>query len=367
MKFRLSLLFLVFISMAVFGDIKVSLGEYLLDDDPYRECLKVGKDGKIYIAEKQTYSIRVFSKNGNYLYSFGGKGEGPGQFKRWYGVYDIYEKGDIYQVDFFNGNKRITQFSPEGKVIRSFPLKVAGNKGGIAIFALKDGNFVVGLTDGLIIEKKGRLYFMGSKIAFSIVDSQGNIKEKLSEDTLFLDFSDETQRAWPRIPYPAYICSSYYPFQNKLIFQKSDSDTLNILDLKTRQITQIANGFRKQPVDDSDLNAWIEEQKEINPKFKLFEPFYKKFLKYGKEYELYKPIVDRIFFNPEGEFFAASFDKRGKKYYVKKFSDNNKFIKSSEFRTIPSAIEKNKLYYLIYNEEEDNYWLEIKKRSGKFF
>ena len=138
---------------------------------------------------------------------------------------------------------------------------------------------------------------MGLKTAFSIVDSKGNIKEKLSENTLFLSFSDETQSRWPNIPYPVYICSSYYPFKNKLIFQINDSDTLNILDLKIRQITQIANGFRKQPVDDSDLNAWIEEQKEINPKFKLLEPFYKKFLEYGKEYVLYKPIIDRIFFN----------------------------------------------------------------------
>ncbi len=367
MRSWLSLVFLVFLSMGIFGDIKISLGEYLLDDDPYRECLKVGKDGNIYIADKQNYFIRVFSKNGKYLYSLGGKGEGPGLFKRWHGVYDIDEKGDIFQVDFFNGNKRITQFSPGGKVIRSFPLKKTGNNGGIAIFALKSGNFVVGLTDGLIIDKKGRLYFMGVKMAFSIVDSKGNVKEKLSEDTLFRSFSDETQRGWPNIPYPIYFCSSYYPLENKLIFQKNDSDTLNILDLKTRKITRIANGFLKKPVDDSDLNAWIEEQKEINPSFKLFEPFYKKFLEHGKEYELYKPIVDRIFFNPEGEFFVASFDKKEKKYHVKKFSHQNKFINGVELETIPSYIAKDKLYYLVYNEEEDHYWLEIKKRKGDFF
>lgn len=208
---------------------------------------------------------------------------------------------------------------------------------------------------------------MGAKTAFSIVDPQGNVKEKFSENTLFRSFSDETQSGWPNIPYPVYFCSSYYPIENKLIFQKNDSDTLNILDLKTRRISQIANGFSKQPVDDNDLNAWIEEQEEINPKFKLLEPFYKKFLENGKEYVLFKPIVDRIFFNPEGEFFVASFNKKGKKYHVKKFSHQNKFIKGIEFKTIPSYIAEDKLYYLVYNEGEDNYWLEVKKRQGDFF
>ena len=41
----------------------------------------VGLDGKIFVLDDLAQEIRVFDANGSHLYSFGRRGEGPGEFR----------------------------------------------------------------------------------------------------------------------------------------------------------------------------------------------------------------------------------------------------------------------------------------------
>lgn len=99
----------------------------------------IGKDGKIYVADLESHSIKVYILNGtNYVLStsFGGEGDGPSNFSRPYGVY-VHTDGKIYVADYdnnrisvwnFNGTtySNVTTFGSSGSANDQFnlPLKV---------------------------------------------------------------------------------------------------------------------------------------------------------------------------------------------------------------------------------------------------
>jgi len=369
-RFYLMIFFIVvFLPMGILsGDFQFSLENYLLDDDPYSECLKEGKNGNIYVSDKQTYFIRVFSPAGKYLYSFGGKGDGPGKFMRWFGNYDIGPGGEIGQVDFINGNRRITRFTSEGRLIESVSIKDPMKTGGMAIFSRNDGDFIVLLTGSMIMEKHRNLFYLGGSNSFSILDRKGMLKETLHEDKTFYSFSDNANGRWPNIPYQNMILSAYSPSRDTLALQKMADDQVTIINLKTRKTLRISNGFKLSPLTKQDIDTWIEDQKSENPHYNYNDliPYFKKFRANGIGFNPNKPIVDRIFFNAEGELFISYNDKKKKKYTVNKLSSDNKHIGMKVLDRIPAFIGKERVYYLIYHEEEETYTVEV-KTSDNFF
>lgn len=348
------------------GNLQFSLGEYILDDEPNPGCLKEGKDDKIYISDKLTYLIRVFSSKGKYLYSMGGKGEGPGQFKRWIGAYDIDYNGEICQIDFANGNGRITRFSPEGKIIESFRIVAQKKNWGMSIFCRSNGDLLVDLGGSPIIERHNKLFYMGGTSSFCILDKKGVWKETIHEDKFFYDFSSETQDLWPHIPYLNYMVSAYNPTRDTLAFQKTTADQVTIVDLKTKKKLCIPNGFKSTSLTKQDIDLWLQVEKKINPLFNILQPYYNKFRRYGIDFITNKPIVDRIFFNTQGELFISQFDKTKGKHKVHKFSIDNKFLQMKMLDRIPVFIGKDRVYYMIYNENEETYTVEVKKHDDFF-
>ncbi len=369
-RFYLLIFFIVaFLPMGILrGDFQFSLENYLMDDDPYPECLKEGKNGNIYVSDRQSYFIRVFSPEGKYLYSFGGKGEGPGKFKSWFGNYDIGPGGEIGQVDFINGNRRITLFTPEGKLIESVSIKDPMKTGGMYIFIRNDGNFIVLLTGSVIMEKHGSLFYLGASNSFSIVDRKGILKETLHEDKTFYSFSDRPNERWPSIPYHNLILSAYSPSRDTLAFQKMADDRVTIIDLRNKKTLRIPNGFKLSPLTKQDIDIWVEDQKSENPHYNYNDliPYFKKFRANGIGFNPYKPIIDRIFFNTEGELFISYYDKKKKKYTINKFSSDNKQLGMKVLDRIPAFIGKERVYYLIYHDEEETHTVEV-KTSDDFF
>lgn len=62
----------------------------------------VDSNGKIFILDYVRMTILVFSENGEFLYDFGGKGEGPGEFSSLYMNFDLDAEGLVYTIDNLN-------------------------------------------------------------------------------------------------------------------------------------------------------------------------------------------------------------------------------------------------------------------------
>jgi hypothetical protein len=74
------------------------------------------QQGNLYLADRKESRIQKFDKNGNFLFSIGQKGQGPGEFL---GFLDIAldKSGNLYIHD--TGNTRLSKYSSDGKLLLS--------------------------------------------------------------------------------------------------------------------------------------------------------------------------------------------------------------------------------------------------------
>ena len=83
-------------------------------------------DGRIYVLDQMAAEVRVFDAEGVFLFSFGGLGEGPGEFSdhRPLGANElsVTDYGEILVAD--QVNNRLTRFNTEGDYLGSVPLGV---------------------------------------------------------------------------------------------------------------------------------------------------------------------------------------------------------------------------------------------------
>ncbi len=79
--------------------------------------LAVGKEGRIYVSDKDNHRIQIFTSEFKFERSFGVKGSEPGQFDGPRGI-AIDNDGNVYVAD--TGNKRIQKFDYAGNFIDQF-------------------------------------------------------------------------------------------------------------------------------------------------------------------------------------------------------------------------------------------------------
>ena len=77
--------------------------------------MKQRPDGSLMIANTGSEEVRVFSANGEFLGSFGGSGEGPGEFRS---LYVIENAGDTLLA--MDSDGRVTVVAPDLTVVRAF-------------------------------------------------------------------------------------------------------------------------------------------------------------------------------------------------------------------------------------------------------
>ena len=117
----------------------------------------VGKNN-IYVVDGSHHRITVYDLQGNFLFSFGSKGNKPGQFNYPVGI-DAAKNNRIYVADA--GNKRIQIFSDQGVFLSSFEMKGEGERGRpIDVMRhSKTGNLIVSSSNHhlLTYSPKGKL------------------------------------------------------------------------------------------------------------------------------------------------------------------------------------------------------------------
>ncbi|MDE1811556.1 MAG: HYR domain-containing protein, partial [Thaumarchaeota archaeon] len=124
--------------------------------------------GSIYVIDNARNDIQKFDMTGKFVTKWGGQGSGTGQFLLPQGV-AVDPSGDVYVVD--TGNSRIEKFDSNGTYLLSI-----GQSG------LGDGQFLS--PRAIASDSQGSIY---------VADSGGNKIEKFTEDGVFLNsFSAST-------------------------------------------------------------------------------------------------------------------------------------------------------------------------------
>lgn len=364
MKIYLTCCLMVMLFTLASPGTRISLEQFPMEAQPSVECLKVSPNGNIYFADRSNYKIYYYSPAGKFLTSVGRQGQGPGDFQRWFGVFDAAENGDIFQVDFFGGNRRITHFTAAGRLLDSVPIQTPGNNGAEAIISLKDGNLALAILKSPIIEKKNPFLILHINVEFAIVNTRGKTLRVLANEKYPASFSDTNDSGWPNFPYAPNFLSTYCPHTHTLISLVTNSPHLKKYNLTQQTITEIPHHIPLVKLTQDDINTWVAPIRERKDIYTMHQHIYKMLLKEWQTIVNVKPTIERIFFNPEGEFFMVL--EKKEKSEVRKFSSHFKPLGSKEMTAVPAAIDKTRLYYLKYDEENDHNYIEIENRNGFF-
>jgi DNA-binding beta-propeller fold protein YncE len=108
----------------------------------------VGKNHGIYVLDGVNNQVKVFDEKGAFLFSFGSKGTGRGQFESPLGL-TIDSAGRVFVAD--TGNRRVQIFSAEGKVQSEFSV------------TLKDAQHPCDPVDLALDEKRNRIYVVDNE------------------------------------------------------------------------------------------------------------------------------------------------------------------------------------------------------------
>lgn len=368
MRFLFYLWIITAVGFAADGD-KVRLETADFSLFPYPGQIKLGKEERIYIADIDASCIRVFDRNAKFLFSIGRSGEAPGEFKRWFGEFEIDAKGTIYQVDNWAGNRWVNIFDADGHFLKNVPLsKFEGVFGPQRVYPFKD-QLVVGIENNYRSEKNGPLYFSTDDQTYYRLSMKGEQLAKLFTRKLALEISQFPDREGRPIPHQNALVCGFDAKQGLLAYQVSDEDKCKVLDLNTGKERSFANGFRRRQVTKEDVKSFIEDRlKNVTaPESASYEKqLYAEVAKYADQLLQYQPIVDRMFFNPKGELVISYQNPKTKRFTVHKFTPSGSSLKNFESNFVPEAYASQGLIWLERDEEKGEGFLHLKAPLGNF-
>jgi DNA-binding beta-propeller fold protein YncE len=127
--------------------------------------LAFGADDNLYLVDSRNNRVQVFTKEGKFLFKWGGSGSGDGELNIPWGI-DIDKNGDVYVVDW--RNDRIQKFAPDGRFLMKFGASGQG-----------DGEF--NRPTGVAVDKDGTIYVTDFKNdRLQVFDADGDFITKLA-------------------------------------------------------------------------------------------------------------------------------------------------------------------------------------------
>lgn len=185
-------------------------------------------DGNVYVTDSGNHSILKFSPDGELRASFGGKGQGPGEFQMMGGI--AVDKDDqMYVVD--RSTSYLKVLSSQGNEIENIPtMKITGE-----IALLSTGEYV--LSKGLFFSNAS------TPGLIQIVDRKGTLSGTAGQQDLYEDWD----------------CYRYF---NRASFAVDEKDNLYLAYATRNKIERYSPGGALQMVMDRPLNYPISEKIE---------------------------------------------------------------------------------------------------------
>lgn len=281
----------------------INLGDNSQDESIiYPGRILEGPDKNIYIYDSQDAFIKVFSPNGSFIRKIGGRGEGPGQFKRT----DAADFGfttdnkSIYFTEYFQGHKWITFLDLTGKLKNTLKYNFGGFFGiSRSFFSGKNTIFLQKDKPGKVIKKKD-IYYVNYISEIIIIDNRGDITSTVlsreSPQTIsFIRMGGDT--GIPFIPSFLWIKTK----GGDVFFTDGTTGKLEVYGRDGKLKREIAVPVGKPiPVTEEDLDEWRTKRKEIynNRNRSWYKRFGSVIEKYTTSIFRYKPVILNMSLTP---------------------------------------------------------------------
>jgi hypothetical protein len=149
--------------------------------------IRLDQKGKIYVLDSKNARIQVYSPDGGYIITLGGKGQGPGEFSIPNALF-IDKKGNIYVHDVMT--RKMTIFSSEGNYKKS-----------ISLDEIFHGKFVVDDEENIFANTVAFEPDGNMNIHFIKINSATNLKKKLVSGFYLKPIIDGGNRTFYEHPY----------------------------------------------------------------------------------------------------------------------------------------------------------------------
>lgn len=232
----------------------IALAEKIIKDIQVGGIFLVDNEGCLYTNFDEN-TIAKYSPTGELLLTIGKKGEGPSDIKR-LGCFDINPLDNNLYVTEFYGNKWISKFSTGGKYLGEWNCELDWKKcDAIPYIKFDDkGNIYLKITHSLSTRCKD---FVIGNIEESIIkfSPQGKKLKELYHFKLDV-YVDKGGKGNLTIPFNNTL--SYVIYRNNLIIRESRDDFIQIFDLEGNLQKKILIPFKKEKVDQEDIDAWVK-------------------------------------------------------------------------------------------------------------
>lgn len=227
--------------------------------------------GNMYL-EYDDHTIIKYSPSGKHLLKIGRKGEGPGDFKR-IGSYAFNSKNKVlYVTEYYNGNRRVSRFSMDGKYIDNWDFEFNWSQYNI----VSDIDFDNQGCVFLMAQKKTSRRYKDFILANEVFDllkfsPEGKFLKKIYTFNIDRD-AEKRGNFQVTIPYQNWL--SWFVYQDKIIVKEISGDSIQVFSANGELLKKIPFPAKREEVTNKDLDAWEKRMKSL--------PFIKKLTGMGR-------------------------------------------------------------------------------------
>jgi len=333
----------------------------------YPEKILEGPDQNIYVFDSADAFIKVFSPEGKFISKLGGKGEGPGQFKRAEGADFGFTPrgGSIWFTEYFMGHPWMSFVDLEGKPGDFVHYKFTGFFGVPEAEIFRDGTIFIRVETPSRSVKKGDIYYTGYRDELQILhrsgraDSTGIARESMSTISFIRDGGDIGIPFTPRFMWAL-------TGNGNILFSEGTSADLVLYNRKGKKIRTIRVPIpAAAPVTKNDLDQWREGLKERfrNRDRSWYKRFGSVIEKYDQSVHRYKPVIHRMDITPDDHIFLQCLTKKENTYEYLLTDLTGKPLVRSRSDISRVVLSPN---YIVFQtaSDEDETELSVLKRNG---